>query len=1445
MSKCRFLAVVAGICLLSTPSSARIMKINDYLSGMNVMGFYTGDGNKNPTLPMESCASIGGTTTKPAGTTCSTKEINGKTCYYNCTCSSAYQYTSSNCAKPKQLSGSRCGGKYTACICPASYQYDSSNCAAPKTLSGEQCDSKYTKCECPSSYKYDSSNCDSIKLSGEQCGSKYTKCECPSAYQYTCDGLNPVGDACDGKYMECSGGSSNPEPEPSGPCNDYSKMTGPMFDGEGNTAAILAAYGESAKGSAPAAYMAAHYFPELVKSDDANFGEGKWWLPSLGEAMQIYGVDWSEISGNESEIAQKASAIATKTPGIEDVDFSTFSGNERIRAKWEPIAMASLKFWTSSELNAEKAYAAYTVYGGNANIHIFSKDNQWLVVPVTKVTLQEGQVASIGSFVDIKGNVSEQSAKAVGMIYWISPQNPLIVRIIALEPVDDGTNHSKTEFPDQTPANVAAIADDPWTCSGLSLDEGGCKVDWKNFSGSFFDGQANTQKIVATLGDRAIAAKATTQFYHPRVDKNDANFGQGKWYLPSIGEALQMQVCDWQLIVKDGKLDKFGSSIAAGDVGLPLEFREYCGPEHYKEEFNLIMDRMYEINDLYMTESPRDIIDPIWTSNELDAKSAWLRADIDDLWYDKKVYSNGLLVRPVAKVSGEFNGAQIGDLVDEEGNVNNDEPDRAVGIIFWVAPDGMSVRILSPMVLGFTDYVFDPESPFYGKSDDGFEGAYTVPWATDPGDVSSLTNNPFICVANNNGCGEEYMYNEYNCVYPKTLAGDVCGGNYNKCSCPSNYNQYCDPYPGEGDSCDGYYTSCGTCGSQYVYNRSNCQSPKVLGGDKCGDSYTTCTCPSSYNQTCTPYAGVGSACNGKYQSCSTECESGYIYNNSNCPSPRVPGGATCNGKYNQCVAPGCVGLYDGEAYTQAAISQIGNKALAAYAANQYYAPGVNANDSHFGQGKWYIPSIGEAMEICGINYNGITQLRWSNSGSTVSNYPGLGDAMSALAGIGIADNDLNSGYFWTSSEATATVVYNLRYSEGYRENYGGKGRKYKVRPITKLNNVLSGTVAVGEIVYSDLSHGPVSAYDGSKTAVGVVAWVSSSNDTVIVMALKNLQFTDASSVGNFNPASPYSGNVNSVQWSTSDNTSTNITGIPDITEVSNKSSCGMTASCPTSYVTCEAPYEGVGEACDGKYASCSSPYVEVGTYNAKRVFIAKKDADSRMRYDGAVSYAASVEDAILPDKELLQWVYSNKTTINSKLQANGGVKLGGGDCIIGRYWSSTKNGNNYAWALAVNGGGVVSRSAGEMSCVRLFQIQCPTSYVTCEAPYEGVGEACNGKYESCALSYVEVGEYQGKKVFIAPTDADNKLSWNDAISYVESKGAILPDKELLQWVYDNKNAINNVLQANGSQIITPDPYWSSSEYNSGSAWVFYMNNYAAPKYEKKNILFHVRAFKLK
>ena len=190
-------------------------------------------------------------------------------------------------------------------------------------------------------------------------------------------------------------------------------------------------------------------------------------------------------------------------------------------------------------------------------------------------------------------------------------------------------------------------------------------------------------------------------------------------------------------------------------------------------------------------------------------------------------------------------------------------------------------------------------------------------------------------------------------------------------------------------------------------------------------------------------------------------------------------------------------LFDGKANTQAMIDQIGADALAATAANQFYAPGVDKNDANFGQGQWYLPAIGELMEMYGTTANDITG-GFGTSGVTGENKTAINDALATLKDAGVDCATLMNGYYWSSSEYN--FEYNNNYSwlldmnNGYRNDYN-ENNEYYVRCFQLLENCFNPNNAdsapqIGDVMYSDLTYGSADDYDGSKTAVGIVTWVS-------------------------------------------------------------------------------------------------------------------------------------------------------------------------------------------------------------------------------------------------------------------------------------------------------------------------------------------------------------------
>ncbi len=136
----------------------------------------------------------------------------------------------------------------------------------------------------------------------------------------------------------------------------------------------------------------------------------------------------------------------------------------------------------------------------------------------------------------------------------------------------------------------------------------------------------------------------------------------------------------------------------------------------------------------------------------------------------------------------------------------------------------------------------------------------------------------------------------------------------------------------------------------------------------------------------------------------------------------------------------------------------------------------------------------------------------------------------------------------SSSETKYYTSWNFNLIDGHRGAHGKSSAGRFIRSLSYLENRFDpreGSPKIGDVMYSDLSYGSAGAYDSSKTAVGVVTWVSEDGRSAKIMNLKDLSFSSHDQTGNFNPDKPYDGTVGTTSWSTVDTGNTDITNITD------------------------------------------------------------------------------------------------------------------------------------------------------------------------------------------------------------------------------------------------------------------------------------------------------------
>ena len=86
-------------------------------------------------------------------------------------------------------------------------------------------------------------------------------------------------------------------------------------------------------------------------------------------------------------------------------------------------------------------------------------------------------------------------------------------------------------------------------------------------------------------------------------------------------------------------------------------------------------------------------------------------------------------------------------------------------------------------------------------------------------------------------------------------------------------------------------------------------------------------------------------------------------------------------------------------------------------------------------------------------------------------------------------------------------------------------------------------------MYSDLTYGSADDYDGSKTAVGIVTWVSEDGKSAKIVNLKDLRFSSYNSTGNFNPDDPYTGAQPYTYHTTNAKYNEDVTGIDNYNSI--------------------------------------------------------------------------------------------------------------------------------------------------------------------------------------------------------------------------------------------------------------------------------------------------------
>ena len=464
-------------------------------------------------------------------------------------------------------------------------------------------------------------------------------------------------------------------------------------------------------------------------------------------------------------------------------------------------------------------------------------------------------------------------------------------------------------------------------------------------------------------------------------------------------------------------------------------------------------------------------------------------------------------------------------------------------------------------------------------------------------------------------CDSVYKYSSADCPTPPYILSDQCKGKYKSCSCDTtlypttsatggcqygfipDINNYCDDKP---DGTKHYACVKPVCKPDNI-TVEDCQAQ--------GDGHN---CTASKEANCTDYCDT----NGCQDNCAYLTQTGQA--RSDCRYGCAVGKdvSGCSGLCYECAAaPGaptntCVDVYDGKSNTATIINQLGADALAATAANQFY---VGDKNGDFGQGKWYLPSIGELVDMYGVDSSKVTQ-GYSNTGALGGYQKRINTALETLEDKG-AEAEVMSFYLWSSSESQQYVSWRLGLSGGNR-SVGNKDESYFVRPCQLLENCFNpapnSTPKIGDVMYADKTWGSADDYDWIKQAVGIVSAVGN-DGSVKIISLKNLTFSSTGGVGNFNPDDPYGGTKQVTQWATKDKARVNVIGVPDY---SYNQFIPMLKKCATDEKLCLGPTIAECEAYGAGYRCVASTEEGCSDYCASECM-------DMCRYEQVVNNAVS------------------------------------------------------------------------------------------------------------------------------------------------------------------------------------------------------------------------------
>ena len=734
----RGICLTLALVLTSTLVMARSYFLPDYQGAGLELRIQETDKQNN----IITCSTYGLYNSIQSGMTCSVVYPTSGLACYTCSCDSVYKYSSADCPTPPYILSDQCKGKYKSCSCDTTlYPTTSATGGCPYGFIPDINNYCEDKPDATKHYACVKPVCKPDNITIEECQAKGAGYNCTASKETNCADYcdtNGCQDKC--AYLKqtgqvpsyCRYGCATGK-EVSG-CSDLCYECGDdprsltntcvdIYNGKSNSSAIVVSYSRVGL----AAVAAKQYY---VGSKFNTFGQGEWYLPAIGELVDMYGVDPDQITYGSG----KSGATGENMKRINDTLTALYD-------KGVDTDILSDSYWSSSEHSADHAWTlTVSSANGSGNRSYTLKDysDHTYVRPFVSVDLlgcdespKVGQIMYIDkTWGNVRDYYSWRSEQPIGVI--ASNKIDCSIKVVSLKNLTFSSIDSRGNFDADNPyggkyeesvwssfngrgINIPGIpnysSDQLKTmlkkCATKEEEKISCPLDDAMLS-AIFDGKSNTQTIVAQQGEDAFAAYAATQFY---VSDKNGTFGQGNWYLPAIGELMETDGLDT-------------SKMTAGD-GHSGALHHNLSESHQRINVALIalMGKGVEAGTFGGT--------CYVSSSEGDKLHYWSFGGYGDRKFSYK--HDTCFVRLFQLLENCFDATsvsmpQIGDVMYEDktwGSTDDyDGSKTPVGIIVAVSTASGSVKIINLKNLTFTfhnlirdyTYSFDPDNPYGGDA---------------------------------------------------------------------------------------------------------------------------------------------------------------------------------------------------------------------------------------------------------------------------------------------------------------------------------------------------------------------------------------------------------------------------------------------------------------------------------------------------------------------------------------------------------------------------------------------------------------------------------------------------------------------------------------------------------------------------------------------------------